>query len=88
MSKKVPNSIPKHKAPTSLMGVAKGVCQAPLFYAKTLAILGIQPIVTLRENGGTSNVMVRSEDTFVPSAIPHPSFEANCTKVSKVQLES
>jgi hypothetical protein len=55
---------------------------------KTLAISGIQPIVTLCENGGTSNVMVRSEDPFVPSAIPHPIFEVNCTKVSKVQLES
>ncbi len=44
--------------------------------------------VTLCENGGTLKVMVRSEDTFVPPAIPHPIFKANRTKVSKVQLES
>jgi hypothetical protein len=66
----------------------------PLFFVETLAISGIQPaivfhlVATLCENGGTSNVMVRSEDTFVPSVIPHPIFEVNCTKMSKVQLES
>jgi hypothetical protein len=76
------------------MGVGKGVCQAPLFFAKTLAISGIQKIVvfrlvaTLCENGGTSNVMVRSEDIFVPSGAPHLVFETNRMKVSKVQLES
>jgi len=32
--------------------------------------------------------VVRSKDTFVPLTIPHPISEANCTKVSKVQLES
>jgi len=31
----------KSKAPTSLMGAAKIVCEAQLFFAKTLAILGI-----------------------------------------------
>jgi hypothetical protein len=57
--------------------VAKVVCQAPLFFAKTLAILGIQPTTmfrlaaTLCENGGTLEVMVRLDDTFVPHAIPH-----------------
>jgi hypothetical protein len=51
--------IPRSKALISLMGVAKIVCQAPLFSAKILAISSIQPIVvfhlttTLCENGGT-----------------------------------
>jgi len=46
------------------MEVAKVVCQTPLFFAKTLAISGIQPIAvfclvtTLYENGGTPKVMV------------------------------
>ncbi len=88
------SSIPRPKAPTSLMGAAKGVCQTPLFSIKTLAISSIQPIVmfrlaaTLCENGGTSNVMVRSENTFVLSIVPHLVFEANRMKVSKVQFES
>jgi len=43
---------------------------------------------TLCENGGTLEMMVRLEDTFVPHAIPHPVFQANYTEVSKVQLES
>ncbi len=48
-----------------------------LFSIETLAITGIQPIAmfhlaaTLCENGGTSDVMVRLEDTFVPPTIPH-----------------
>jgi len=59
------------------MGAAKEMCHAPLFSAKTLAILGIQPTTmfrlttTLCENGGTLEVMVRLEDTFVAHAIPH-----------------
>jgi hypothetical protein len=46
------------------MEVAKVVCQAPLFSAKTLAISSIQSIAmfclvaTLYENGGTLKVMV------------------------------
>ncbi len=32
-------------------------------------------------------MMVRSEDIFVPLIVPHPISKANCTKVSKVQLE-
>ncbi len=77
VTRKISSSILKSKAPTSLIGVAKVVCQAPLFFAKTLAILGIQPTTmfrlaaTLCENGGTLEVMVRLEDTFVPHAIPH-----------------
>jgi hypothetical protein len=35
---KVPSFIPKSKAPTSLMGAAKGMCQAPLFFIMTLGI--------------------------------------------------
>jgi hypothetical protein len=42
----------------------------------------------LCENGGILKVMVRSEDTFVPPAIPHPFSKANCMEVSKVQFES
>jgi hypothetical protein len=94
MSKKVSSFIPKSKEPTSLMGVANAVCQTPLFSTKTLAISSIQattvfPLATtLCENGGTPKVMVRSEDIFVPLAIPHLVSKANCTKVSKVQPES
>jgi hypothetical protein len=47
-----------------------------------------QLATTLCENGGTLEVMVRSEDTFVPFAIPHLIFEANCMEVSKAQLKS
>jgi hypothetical protein len=55
-----------------------------------LAISGIQPtivfrlVATLCENGGTPKVMVRLEDIFVPSIIPHLVFETNRTKESKV----
>ncbi len=64
MSRKLPSSILRSKAPTSLMEVAKAVCQAPLFSAKTLAISSIQLVVvfclvaTLYENGGIPKVMV------------------------------
>jgi hypothetical protein len=74
--RKTPSYIPRSKAPASLMGMVKVVCQAPLFYVKTLAISNIQPtamfhlVATLCENGGTLKVMVRWEDTFVPSTIP------------------
>jgi len=94
MTRKMSSSILKSKAPTSLMGAAKEMCQAPLFSAKTLAILGIQPTTmfhlatTLCANGGALEVMVRLEDTFVAHATPHPISQANCTEVSKVQLES
>jgi hypothetical protein len=70
------------------------MCQLSLFFTKTLAILGIQPIVvfhlvaTLCVNCGTLDVMVRSKDTFVPLIVPHLVFEDNHTKVSKVQHES
>ncbi len=88
------SSIHRSKAPTSLIGAAKTTCWAPLFSIETLAISNIQLIVvfclavTLCENGGIPEVMVRSKDTFVPLAIPHPIFEANHMEVSKVQLES
>jgi hypothetical protein len=42
-------------------------------------------VTTLCQNGGTLEVMVRSEDIFVLLAIPNPILEANRTKVSKVQ---
>jgi hypothetical protein len=41
VSRKAPSFIFKSKAPISLMGVAKEVCQAPIFFAKTLAISSI-----------------------------------------------
>jgi hypothetical protein len=65
VSRKALNFIARSKASTSLMGAAKIMCQTSLFYAKTLAISGIQLatmfhlVATLRENGGTLNVMVR-----------------------------
>jgi hypothetical protein len=69
------------------MGVAKVMCQAPLFSTETLAILGIQLAIvfclttTLCENGGTLKMMVRSEDIFVHPIVPHPISEPNHTKV-------
>jgi len=90
----MPSFIPRFKAPTSLIGVAKAMCHAPLFSTEPLAISGIQPIimfclvVTLCENGGTPKVMVRSKDIFVLHVIPYLVYEANYTKVSKVQLKS
>jgi len=77
VSKKGPSYILKSKAPTSLMGAAKVMCQASLFFVKTLAIPGIQLIilfrlvVTLCENGGTTNAMVRLEDIFFLPIITH-----------------
>jgi hypothetical protein len=41
VSKKMLSFIFRSKMPISLMGVAKVMCQAPLFFAKTLAISGI-----------------------------------------------
>jgi hypothetical protein len=76
------------------MGVAKIMCQAPLFFAEMLTISGIHLaimfhlVVTLCENGETPKVMVRLEDIFVPLEAPHLVSEANRTEVSKVQLES
>jgi hypothetical protein len=94
MSKKTTSSIPRSKAPTSLIGAAKAVCQAPLFFVETLAISSTQLVVMFRlvaslcENGGTPEVMVRSEDTFVLLIIHHPISKANRMKVSKVQPKS
>jgi hypothetical protein len=76
------------------MGVAKAMCQTPLFSAKRLTISCIQPTImfrlaaTLCENGGTPKMTIRSKDIFMPPLVPHPISEASCTKVSKVQLES
>jgi hypothetical protein len=75
------------------MGATKAVCQAPFVFAETLAISGIQPIIgfffaaTLCENGGTSDVMVRSKDIFAPTIVPHLISEVDRTEVSKVQPE-
>jgi hypothetical protein len=38
-------------------------------------------------NEGTLNVLVKVKDTFIPFTSPQQAFEANYTKVSKVQLE-
>jgi len=83
--RKVPSSIHKYKAPTNLLGVAKKKCETPLFYIETMAISSIEPMVvfplvaTLSESGGTPNVVVRSEDTFVPPIVPHIVYETNNT---------
>ncbi len=45
-------------------------------------------VTTLCENGGMQEIMVKLEDIFVPHVVPHPIFEPNCTKVSKVQPKS
>jgi len=53
------------------MEVAKVVCQAPLFFAKTLAISSIQLVAvfclvaTLYENGGTPKVMVTTSQNHL-----------------------
>jgi hypothetical protein len=93
VSSMVPNSIPRYKV--GLLGATKVMCEAPLFFAKTMAILGIQPSImfrladTLCESGATPNVVVRLKDFFVPLIIPHPISKANRTmEVFKVQLES
>jgi hypothetical protein len=36
-------------------------------------------MATLCENGGTPEVMVKSEDTFVPHVVPHPISKPNYT---------
>jgi hypothetical protein len=72
--------IPKSKAPTCLLRVAKTMCETSLFFAKTMVILNIQPTAmfrlaaTLCEIGGTLYVVVKLEDTFVPLIIFHPIF--------------
>jgi hypothetical protein len=92
VSKKAPSSILRSKTPTSLMGAAKVMCRTPLL--KTLAILSNQPTTlfcmtaTLCENDGTLEMMVRLKETFMLLAIPCLVFEANYTKVSKVQPKS
>ncbi len=45
-------------------------------------------MATLCENGGTSDVMVKSKDTFVPLVVPHPISRANHMEVSKVEPKS
>ncbi len=47
VSRRVPNFIPRSKAPIGLLGVAKVVCEATLFSTKTMAISSVQPIATL-----------------------------------------
>jgi hypothetical protein len=42
-------------------------------------------VATLCENGGTLDVMVKLEDTFVLLIVSHLVFEANRMKVSKIQ---
>jgi hypothetical protein len=45
-------------------------------------------MTTLCESGGTPDVVVRLEDSFVPPIVPHLISEANRNmEVSKVQLE-
>ncbi len=91
--KRVHNFIPRFKAPTCLLGVTKAMCEAPLFSTETMAILDIQPIVmfrlatTLCECGRTPNVVVKSEDTFVPPIVPHLVSKANhITKCPRFNL--
>ncbi len=93
-AKKVPSLIFRPKTPTNLMGSTKAMCQAPLFSTKIMAIWGIQPTTmfclatTLCESGGTPNVVVRLEDSFVPPIVPHPISKTNHNmEVFKVQLE-
>jgi hypothetical protein len=93
VSRKTLNFIFRSKAPHKFDGVAKAVCQASLFFAKTLAISNIQLatmfqlVATLSENGGTLNVMVRSKNIFVILVVPHLVSKTNHIEVSKVQLE-
>jgi hypothetical protein len=95
VSRRPLNLIPKSKAPTGLLGVAKTVCKASLFFAKTMVILGIQLtavfhfVATLCESGGTPYVVVKLEDNFVPPIIFHLVFKTNhIMKLSKVQIKS
>jgi hypothetical protein len=45
-------------------------------------------VATLCENGGTLEMMVRLEDTFVPHVVPHPISKPNYTEVFMVQPKS
>ncbi len=42
VSKRLFGSILKFKAPTCLLGAAKTMCEASLFFTETMVILGIQ----------------------------------------------
>jgi hypothetical protein len=93
VSSMVLSFIPRYNV--GLLGATKSMCEAPFFFAKTMAISSIQPTIvfclanTLCESGATPNVVVRLKNIFVPPIIPHPIFKANCTmEVFKVQLES
>jgi hypothetical protein len=95
VSKRLFGFTPKSKAPTCLLGVAKTMCEASLFFAQTMVISSIEPTAvfhlttTLCESGGTIYVVVKLEDTFVPPIIFHPVFKTNhIMKLSKVQPKS
>ncbi len=94
VARRMPSYIPRSKSPTSLMGVAEVVCQTPFFSIETLTILSIQQVVvfrlaaTLCKSGETTNVVFRMEDIYVPPTSPHLVFEANHTKIPKVQPKS
>jgi len=91
--RKALNFIFRSKAPHKFDGATKAVCQASLFFAKTLAISDIQLatmfqlVATLHENGGKLNVIVRSKNIFVILVVPHLVSKTNHMEVSKVQLE-
>jgi hypothetical protein len=63
-----------------------------MFFTKTLAISDIQLatmfqlVATLCENGGTLNVMVRFENTFVFLAVPHPVFKTTAWRCPRFNL--
>jgi len=70
VSKKMPSFIPRFKEPTSLMGVAKTMCQAPLFFAKTLAILNVPPITIGRSEFNSYIIIPHYYDNIF--ALQHP----------------
>jgi hypothetical protein len=65
------------------MGLATLVHQTPLFFMKTMVILGIQLLVMfcmltiLCGGGGISRMVVTLEDPSIPIIIPQHIFEIN-----------
>lgn len=81
------------KAPSSLLGVARTMYEAPLFFTKTLAIYGIRPMIvfrpmiTLCEDGGTllRMVIVPKELSRI-TIFPQHILGVNQTNVSKFHI--
>jgi hypothetical protein len=74
--RKTPNFIHGTKAPHEFVGASKVMYVTLFFSIETLAMLSMQSttmlhlVATLCKNGGTSNVVFKSKDIFIPNIIP------------------